>query len=140
MNLLTPAKPSEKSYDDLKEALRLHFKPKALVIAERFRFYQRNQQAGESVMRYLVVLEHLTGRCEFGTFLDEALRDKLVCGLRNKAIQKRLLSEKNLHSRRQLKPHTVWNWQPKTQQSSLVECHLKLHRCMASGSLGRRMV
>ena len=38
-NLLTPAKPSEKSYDDLKEALRLHFKPRALVIAESFRFY-----------------------------------------------------------------------------------------------------
>ena len=47
-------------------------------------------------MSYVVALKHLTGRCEFSTFFDEALRNKLVCGLRNEAIQKRLLSEKKL--------------------------------------------
>ena len=31
--------------------------------------------------------------CEFGESLDEALCDRLVCGLRNEAYQKRLLSE-----------------------------------------------
>ena len=47
-------------------------------------------------MSYVVALKHLTGRCEFGTFLDEELRDRLVSGLRYEAIQKRLLSEKKL--------------------------------------------
>ena len=34
--------------------------------------------------------------CEFGEYLNDALRDCLVCGLRNTGIQKRLLSEANL--------------------------------------------
>ena len=34
--------------------------------------------------------------CEFGAILGEALRDRLVCGLGNKAHQKRLLSEPEL--------------------------------------------
>ena len=34
--------------------------------------------------------------CEFGETLDEALCDWLVCGLRDKAYQKRLLSEREL--------------------------------------------
>ena len=33
---------------------------------------------------------------EFGAFLQDALRDRLVCGLRNTAAQKNLLSEENL--------------------------------------------
>jgi len=34
--------------------------------------------------------------CEFGSYLNEVLRDCLVCGLRNNAIHKRLLLEVNL--------------------------------------------
>ena len=36
--------------------------------------------------------------CEFGTNLNDALRDRLVCGLHNELIQKRLLSEPDLSS------------------------------------------
>ncbi len=34
--------------------------------------------------------------CKFGTYLNDALRDRLVCGLRIEAIQKRLLAVKEL--------------------------------------------
>jgi hypothetical protein len=34
--------------------------------------------------------------CEFGAFLEEALRDKFVCGLRSEGMQKRLLTEPDL--------------------------------------------
>ena len=34
--------------------------------------------------------------CEFGTFLNEALRDKYVVGMRTEKIQKRLLAEDKL--------------------------------------------
>ena len=37
-----------------------------------------------------------TEHCDFQNKLDEAIRDKFVCGLCNKAMQKRLLAEKNL--------------------------------------------
>ena len=41
-------------------------------------------------------LRRLADRCEFGAYLQEALRDRLVCGLRSEAIQRRLLTEEKL--------------------------------------------
>ena len=38
----------------------------------------------------------LATHCKFGDKLSEALRDRFVCGLRDSAIQKRLLTQKNL--------------------------------------------
>lgn len=38
----------------------------------------------------------MTLYCEFGASLNDALRDRLVCGLHNKLIQKWLLSESEL--------------------------------------------
>ena len=43
-NLLTPDKPSDKTYTELVATLKTHFKPKSLVIAERFRFYRREEK------------------------------------------------------------------------------------------------
>ena len=41
-------------------------------------------------------LRRLASSCEFGDFLDDALRDGLVCGLSNEAAQRRLLTEAKL--------------------------------------------
>ena len=65
-------------------------------MAARFLFHQRQQQPGESVAIYLAELQKLAVPCEFGETLDEALRDRLVCGLCDEAYQKRLLSEPEL--------------------------------------------
>ena len=66
------------------------------MIAERFYFHKRNQAANESIADYLAAFCQLATHCAFANFLDDALRDRLVCGLRSSAIQKRLLSEKDL--------------------------------------------
>ena len=95
-DLLSPAKPASKSFAELQKALTDHFEPKPLVIAERFYFHQRTQGANESVLEYVAELRRLATHCEFGTFLQDALRDRLVCGLRNTTAQKNLLSEENL--------------------------------------------
>ena len=41
-------------------------------------------------------LRGLSTHCKFGDYLDEALRDHLVCGLRSEATQKQLLAEVGL--------------------------------------------
>ena len=46
--------------------------------------------------KFLPELKKLLLYCEFGTNLNVALRDRLVCGLHNELIQKRLLSEPDL--------------------------------------------
>ena len=47
-NLIAPNKPSDKGYSDLVAVLKTHLEPKPLVInvAERFKFYRRNQVEG----------------------------------------------------------------------------------------------
>ncbi|XP_028660385.2 uncharacterized protein K02A2.6-like [Erpetoichthys calabaricus] len=95
-SLVRPGKPGDKSFDDIAKILDSHFSPKPLLIAERFRFHKRNQEEGESVAQYVAVLKKLTEYCEFGANLDDALRDRLVCGLRSEGLQKRLLTEANL--------------------------------------------
>ena len=91
-NLISPAKPSDKSFKELCDTLDKHLSPKPIVIAERFRFYKRDQLDSEQIKEYVAELKKLSVKCNFGDFLDDALRDKLVCGLRNTAIQERLLS------------------------------------------------
>ena len=49
---------------------------------------------------YVAELRRLATMCEFGTFPNEALCDRLVCGLREEAMQRRLLAELNLDLKR----------------------------------------
>ena len=85
-DLCSPESPSEKTYDDLATILKDHFAPKKLLIAERYRFQNCIQLEGEGVSTFAPKLKHLASTCDFGTHLSEALRDRLVCGLRNKEI------------------------------------------------------
>ena len=73
-----------------------HFDPKPLIIAERYHFHKRDEAPTESLAEYIAELRRLAARCNFGTYLDDALRDRLVCGLRSESVQKRLLSESDL--------------------------------------------
>ena len=68
--------------------LREHFEPKKVVIASCFQFHQWQQRPGETVAMFLAMLRKLAVPCDFGDALDEALRDRLVCGLREEAHQK----------------------------------------------------
>ena len=95
-SLLAPTKPRDKTFQDLTDTLQRHFDPKPLVIAERFHFHRRDQAEGESVSEYLAELRRLATHCEFEQYLEQVLRDRLVCGIRHDNTQKRLLLESNL--------------------------------------------
>ena len=70
------------------------------MISERFHFHRRNQAASESIAEYVAELRRLSTHCEFGPYLGQALRDRLVCGLQHESIQKRLLAEPDLTLKR----------------------------------------
>ena len=95
-DLLAPEKPSSRKYEELIEVLAKHYDPKPLVIAERFHFHKRDQKENESIADYCAALKKASERCEFKAFLEEALRDRFVCGLKSRNIQKKLLAEKDL--------------------------------------------
>ena len=88
--------PAQKTLTEIVKILQEHLSPKPLVIAERFRFHKRSQLEGESISSFLASLKKLSEYCEFGTNLNDSLRDRFVCGLSNELIQKRLLSEADL--------------------------------------------
>ena len=95
-SLAAPKLPKELPFQELEALLKAHFSPKPLTIAERFHFHRRGQAVGESIAEYLAELRRLATHCEFADFLDQALRDPLVCGLHSQNVQKRLLSEAKL--------------------------------------------
>ncbi|KAJ8027411.1 LYR motif-containing protein 2 [Holothuria leucospilota] len=90
-DLASPRKPSD-IYKDIVDKLRAHFSPMPPAMGERFRFYARKQTQGESVNQYLAELKRLASTCNFDQFLNEALRDAFVFGLRDEHAQRRLFA------------------------------------------------
>ena len=95
-NLIAPEKPSSKALNELVMILKKHFNPKPILIAQRYKFYERCQKEDESLAEYMAALRKLTEHCKFDNFLEQAIRDKYVCGIKYQNIRKRLLAERNL--------------------------------------------
>ena len=66
------------------------------VIYERYVFNTRNQEEGESIDTYNTALRTLAQTCNFGDLKDELIRDRIVCGIRENTVRKRLLQESGL--------------------------------------------
>ena len=58
-DLLAPEKPATKSFQQIVTTLQEHLSPKPLEIAERVRFYKKNQHEGESILSYVAELRKL---------------------------------------------------------------------------------
>ena len=95
-SLCTPDMPSDKSLTDIVKLLKDHLAPEPNSILERFKFYSRNRKDGESVADYVVDLRRLSRNCKFGTSLKEMLRDRIVCGINDTGMQRKMLSRKDL--------------------------------------------
>ena len=92
-NLATPNKPTEKSFGDI---VKDHHHPQPSVIVERFNFNSQSQREGESAANSVAQLRKLSEHCQYGETLKDMIRDRLVCGLRDTKLQRRLLVEPRL--------------------------------------------
>lgn len=93
MNLTSPKEAETVAFEEIMQILGNHYGPKTNKRSERFKFYKALQDNGETISDYIVRIRMLSQTCEFGTFLDEALSDKLITGLRNEKIQQALLNK-----------------------------------------------
>jgi hypothetical protein len=91
-SLLSPEKPSEKSYDELVEILEKHCHPKPSPIVQRCKFYACERAHSQTVASFVANLRKFSEHCQFGASLQEMLRDRLVVGINDQTIQKRLLA------------------------------------------------
>ncbi len=95
-DLFAPDPVKDKTLNEIFDRLKSHFEPKRTTIVERYHFHKRDQAAGETIADYEAALRNLAKYCEFEAYLEQALRDRFVCGIRNEAIRRRLLTEKAL--------------------------------------------
>ena len=94
-SLLAPAKPTDKTLDELVTVLTEHYSPRPSEVMQRFRFNSRSRKGGESVAAYVADLRRLAEFCNFGDTLSKMLRDRLVWGINDDKIQAKLLQEKD---------------------------------------------
>ena len=94
-SVLSPLSPVNVPYKDLLEKIDKHFAPKTSAILSRFKFNQCVQKPGQSAADNISKLKRLAEKCDFGHTLDGMLRDRLVCGVMDTALQKHLLAEED---------------------------------------------
>ena len=95
-DLLAPAVPKSKTLAEISVVVWRHYEPKRAVIAERFHFHKHDQAIGECIAEYNTALCRLATHCKFKGYLEDALCNRFVCGLRNKAMQQWLFGEAEL--------------------------------------------
>ena len=87
-DLLQPKKPGDVELKETLEKLENHYSPKPSVIVERFKFHSRSRLERENVAEFVAGLRRLSEHCQFGTTLEDMLRDRLVCGISDDRIQR----------------------------------------------------
>ena len=65
-------------------------------IYERYVFNKREQAPEESFDTYLAALRTMSKTCNFGDLQESLIRDRIVVGLRDNSVRKRLLQESKL--------------------------------------------
>ncbi|CAL9685243.1 unnamed protein product [Knipowitschia caucasica] len=80
----------ENDYETVLEKFDEYFIPKRNTIHERACFYQRQQKPGEMAETFIRALHELSENCEFGDKKNEHIRDKLVVGIRDKDLSRKL--------------------------------------------------
>ncbi|KAI5639198.1 hypothetical protein NE865_08263 [Phthorimaea operculella] len=95
LSLIAPKEISEVTYSTIKKLLDSHFHPKPNEIVESFKFHTRNQEQNEKIRDYLACLRKLSIHCNFKD-IDRTLRDRLVCGILDKELQRKMLQTDNL--------------------------------------------
>ena len=72
------------------------FKVRKNVIFERARFNRRNQLADALAEQYITALYSLAEHCEYEGWKDQMICDRLVVGLKDSALSKRLQMDPDL--------------------------------------------
>ncbi|XP_028418795.1 uncharacterized protein K02A2.6-like [Dendronephthya gigantea] len=96
---------TDQNWDEYIERLEHYFvaneveeaeKKRAILLTNVLNFTNESSKAHKKGSQYLTGLRKLSEHCEFGAFLNDALRDRFVCGLSSLVIQRKLLSEADL--------------------------------------------
>ena len=69
---------SDLTLDAIMEKLLGHYRPQIIKIAERVKVFKRSQKKGESITKFMAKLWQLAKTCNFGDYLDIAIRYQFI--------------------------------------------------------------
>ena len=84
------------SIDDIKTTLCNHINPVKYEVTERANFHNIKRNMQEPVQDFILRIQKQSSFCNFGDQLENQLRDKIVAGINEAEIQKKLLMEHQL--------------------------------------------
>ena len=124
-NLVPPGKPTDKTFAELVNIVKNHLNPRPSTIVYRLKFNSRFRQPRETIHQYVAELRSLSEHCDFRDQLEDMIRDRLVCGVNDERIQRRLLAESRLDFKKALELATAMEIADKNtrdiQQGNSVE-------------------
>ena len=97
-SLSAPTKPEKVEYDAIVQLVVKYHNPETSATVQRFKFHSRCRQPGETVCTYTAELRYIAEH-KFND-LESMLCDRLVCGIQDPGIQRRLLAESTLDFKR----------------------------------------
>ncbi|XP_060810140.1 uncharacterized protein K02A2.6-like isoform X1 [Amyelois transitella] len=90
---LHPELPKTKTLVELQTALRLRYKTRISHFRKRTAFDKLQQEDGETITKWYARVCDSATECEFGTCIDDRVKDKFVTGMRSGPIFERLCEE-----------------------------------------------
>ena len=86
----------EWTFEKIVERFNRHFVGRTNTIFERARFNRRVQRENEPVIDFIDDLYKLAQTCQFGELTNELIRDRIVVGIRNNDLSRKLMQDENL--------------------------------------------
>lgn len=86
----------EIAFDEMIQKLKSRFDKSESDIIQRFQFNHRVQQPDETVEDFVLAVKLQAEFCSFENFKEKAILDRIIAGVKDKALQQKLLSEENL--------------------------------------------
>ncbi|CAC5401678.1 unnamed protein product [Mytilus coruscus] len=115
-NLSASQKPGEKTYDDIVKLVTDHINPKQSSIVQRCKFNSRSRQPNESVIQFVAELRQTSEHY------------RLVYGIKEDRIQRRLLAEPGLTFKKAMEVATAMEMAAKNAQDLQVQEPKPVHK------------
>ncbi|CAC5387448.1 unnamed protein product [Mytilus coruscus] len=128
-NLSAPQKPGKKTYDDIVKLVTDHQNPKPSSIVQRCKFNSRSRQPKRiNWSQFVAELRQISEHCDYEATLDDMLRDRLVCGIKEDRIQRRLLAEPGLTFKKAMEVATAMEMAAKNAHDLQVQEPKQVHK------------
>lgn len=90
-NLGFPKQPKDLQVSEIRKILSEHLRPMRFETTERAKFHSMIRSEGQDMKDFILSLQAQASLCNFGDQLEIQLRDRIVAGINNPEVQKKLL-------------------------------------------------